>query len=283
MGVINYSASKQVLVVARGHPYPRDALAQVFDGLSDYCWSLVEQPAAGRFFSAESVGDYSAIVCYDMPGIDFTVEKDAPRLIDPHEKFKADMLAMLSEGMGMVFLHHSLAAWPAWDDYADIVGGRFLYRPAYLNGQAWPDSGYRHDVRHTISIELDHPVTYGMPDSFSMVDELYLCPIFTSDIVPILVSDFSYLSENFYSAKLAVDGRMFQNEGWSHPMGSNIVGWIKHFRNSPIVYLQGGDSESALLDQNFGQLVRNAVRWVSSSEAHDWARKAFDSEQYANF
>ena len=90
-------------------------------------------------------------------------------------------------------------------------------------------------------------------------------------------------SENFYSAKLAVDGKMFQNEGWSHPMGSNIVGWIKHFRNSPIVYLQGGDSESALLDQNFGQLVRNAVRWVSSSEAHDWARKAVDSEQSANF
>ena len=39
MGVINYSASKQVLVVARGHLYPRDALAQVFDGLNHYCWS----------------------------------------------------------------------------------------------------------------------------------------------------------------------------------------------------------------------------------------------------
>ena len=95
MGIINYSASKQVLVVARGHPYPRDALAQVFDGLSDCCWSLVEHPAAGRFFSTESVDDYSAIVCYDMPGIDFTVEKDAPRLIDPHEKFKADMLSLI--------------------------------------------------------------------------------------------------------------------------------------------------------------------------------------------
>ena len=282
MGVINYSANKQILVVARGHPYPRDALGQVFDGLSDCCWSLVKQPAARRFFTPQSVGDYAAIVCYDMPGVDFTVEKDAPRVIDVEESFKTDMLDMLDAGMGMVFLHHALAAWPAWEEYGAIVGGRFLYRPAYLRGRYWPDSGYRHGVQHTISVELDHPVTCGIPKSFSMIDELYLCPIFSSDIVPILVSDFSFLDDNFYSAKLAVDGKMDQNEGWSHPPGSNVVGWVKHYKRSPIVYLQGGDSEPALSNLAFGQLVRNSVRWVSSREAHDWAARAHESQQSQN-
>ena len=279
MGVINYSANKQILVVARGHPYPRDALGHLFDGLNDCCWSLVEQPAARRFFNPESIGDYAAIVCYDMPGVDFTGEKDAPRLIDPDESLKIDMLAMLEAGMGMVFLHHALAAWPAWEEYGKIVGGRFLYRLACLNGQVWPDSGYRHEVQHTIKIKLDHPVTDGLPRSFSMVDELYLCPIFTTEIVPILVSDFTFSAENFYSAKLAVEGKMHQNQGWSHPKGSNVVGWVKHYKTSPIVYLQGGDTESALLNPDFSQIVCNAVRWVSSREAHDWAVTSYGNQQ----
>ena len=75
---------------------------------------------------------------------------------------------------------------------------------------------------------------------------------------------------------------MQQNEGWSHPPGSNVVGWVKHYKRSPIVYLQGGDSEPALSDPAFGQLVRNSVRWVSSREAHDWADRAYESQQSEN-
>jgi hypothetical protein len=274
MSVINYAAERQLLVVARGHPYAKDAFSTVFDSLEDYCWSLVEQPAAARFFHPDSCNDYAAMLCYDMPGVDFTAPDDPPSLRSASEGFKRNFLAMLDCGMGMVFMHHSLAAWPAWDEYAEIVGGRFHYRPATLRGQAWPDSGYRHDITHIVRLLEPHPVTAGLPNSFEMTDELYLCPVFSDSVTPLLASNYAFNDDNFYSAKRAVEGRMYSRQNWSHPPGSSLVGWVKHYRNSPIVYLQGGDNELAMDNPQFRMLVHNAIRWVSSPAAHRWAKAA---------
>ncbi len=281
MGLINYSAEKEILVVARGHPFPKDALSNLFDALTDFRWSLVEQPAAESFFNPNSASYYSAFVCYDMPGIDFTATDDPPGIVYPSNKFKHGLLAMLDKGMGMVFLHHALAAWPAWDEFAEIIGGRFLYRPGMVRGRSWPDSGYRHDVTHNLTLTGEHPVTSGIAKEFELTDELYLCPIFTREITPILSSDYDFSCKNFYSAKLAVEGTMYARDGWSHPNGSNVVGWVKHYGRSPIVYLQGGDSGAVMEDPNFRRLVHNAVRWVSSKDALKWAEDAFEREKSA--
>lgn len=271
MDVINYAADRQLLVTAKGHPYERDAFAALFTGLEDFSWSLVEQPAAGHLFKPAMKEQFSACVCYDMPGVDFTAA-DAPGLVQPTEEYKQGFLDLLEQGMGFVFMHHSIAAWPAWEEYAEIVGGRFHYRPACLRGQDWPDSGYRHEVDHQVSTLAEHPVTEGVPVSFRITDELYLCPIFEDSVIPLLHSDYSYREENFYSAKRAVEGTLYSQENWSHPDGCNLVGWIKSYRNSPIVYLQGGDAPAAYDNEHFRRLVHNAVRWVSSEDAHLWAR-----------
>jgi len=272
MSTINYNATENLLVVARGHPYERDAFCALFDALEEYRWSLVEQPAAQQFFHPDQADRNAAFVCYDMPGVNFLAE-DPPALVQPDADFQRSFLALLEAGMGFVFLHHSLAAWPAWDEYAEIVGGRFHYRPARLRGQSWPDSGYRHQVEHTVSVLRDHPITRGVPKTFAITDELYLCPIFADSVIPLLASDYSFSDDNFYSAKLAVAGKRYSREGWSHPAGSNLVGWVKHYRNSPIVYLQGGDDPVAYANVNFQRLLHNAIRWVASDEAHNWARQ----------
>ncbi len=271
MGIINYAAERKLLVTARGHPYERDAFMGVFDELDDYQVSLVEQPMAQLLFTPALRDHCSACVCYDMPGVDFTAP-DSPAAPEPPEGYREQFLALLEAGMGFVFLHHSIAAWPAWEEYAEIVGGRFHYRPATLRGVQWPDSGYRHAVEHTVSVMADHPVTEAVPDSFRITDELYLCPVFEESVIPLLGSDYRFIEENFYSAQRAVEGSLYSREGWSHPAGSNLVGWIKSYRNSPIVYLQGGDDPSAYGNKHFRRLVQNAVRWVGSEEAHLWAR-----------
>lgn len=278
MPIINYAAPRQLLVTARGHPYERDAFCGLFDELQDFSWSLVEQPAAAFLFEPGMRERFAACVCYDMPGVDFTAP-DAPRPVEPEPGFRQGFLELLDAGMGFVFLHHSIAAWPAWEEYAEIVGGRFHYRPAMLRGRQWPDSGYRHQVEHRVSVELDHPVTEGVPASFGITDELYLCPVFEDEVVPLLRSDYAFTDENFYSAKLAVEGTMFSREGWSHPPGSNLVGWVKHYRNSPIVYLQGGDDPVAYASPDYRRLLHNAIRWVAGDEAHRWARARNNSQQ----
>lgn len=271
MSIINYSAQHRLLTIARGHPYERDAFAALFEGLDDYDISHVEQPVAQRLLNTETAETFDAILCYDMPGVDFTAA-DSPRLVAPNPAFIANYLAMLESGIGMVFMHHSLAAWPAWPEYAEIIGGRFHYRPAQLRGEMWPDSGYRHKVVHTVSKAAAHAITDGLPDSFEMTDELYLCPVFRDDITPLLHSSYRYEDDNFYSSQQAVHGEMFSRKDWSHPAGNNLVAWVKRWGNSPIVYIQGGDDAEAMSNPHFRQLVHNALGWVSSEPAHAWAR-----------
>jgi len=271
MDIINYSASYKLLALARGHPYERDAYAALLSGLEDFDVCHVEQPVAQRVLGPAAAEEFDAIVCYDMPGVDFT-GADAPQLLSPSAHFRENYLDMLDAGVGMVYLHHAIAAWPAWPEYAEIVGGRFHYRPATLRDRQWPDSGYCHQVNHRISKLRDHPVTQGIPDSFEMTDELYLCPVFEDDVIPLLASDYCFEDDHFYSAASAVGGTMYSREGWAHPKGSHFVGWVKRQGNSPIVYLQGGDDGAAMSNKYFRQLVHNAVRWVSSEAAHAWAR-----------
>lgn len=278
MSIINYSAPRQLLVTARGHPYERDAFVALLDDLDDFGWSLVEQPAAARLLNPSLVGEYAACLCYDMPGVDFTAA-DAPGLVAPDTGFQEGYLALLEAGMGMVFMHHSIAAWPAWPEYAEIVGGRFHYRAAELRGHSWPDSGYRHKVTHRVSVLGDHPVTAGLPGTFEMTDELYLCPVFEDSVEPLLRSDYSFEDANFYSAQRAVQGEMYSREGWQHPPGCSLVGWVKHYRNSPIVYLQGGDDAEAYANPHFRSLLHNAIRWVASDAAHAWARARHAQEK----
>ena len=273
MGLIDYSARRELLVIARGHPYERDALAAVFDALPGYRWSLVEQPAATLLIaSGACAGRFDAIVFYDMPGVDFSGNEPG-RAVPPPADYVRALHALMDAGQGLVFLHHAIAAWPAWEEYAEIVGGRFHYRPAQLRGHDWPDSGYRHHVEHTVEVLNPHPVTEGLPERFSVRDELYLCPVFEESVVPLLRSHHTFTDENFFSAHRAITGHPGSREGWSHPQGSHLVGWAKHHRASPIVYLQGGDDGAALADPHYRQLVHNAVRWVASPAARDWVRE----------
>lgn len=259
-----------ILLVTKGHPFERDAFFAMFDAM-DVNWTHVEQPAARVFFDPAFAADYDALVMYDMPGITFA--PGGPIFEEPSEQYKTSLMALTEAGKGLVFMHHAIAGWPAWPEYAEIIGGRFLYMPGDLRGKSLPDSGYRHKTLHTLSTVSDHPITKGLPTSFEMTDELYLSEVFEDSVQPLLKSNYAFTRDNFYSATKAVkEGSMFDNEGWSHDDSSNLVGWVKHYRNSPVTYLQGGDDPQAYSCPEYTQLLENAIHWASSQEALDWAR-----------
>jgi type 1 glutamine amidotransferase len=255
----------ETLLVCKGHPYERDPFYAMFDGMADVNWTLVEQPAARALFSTEQAQPYDAFVMYDMPGIQFDPRPGEPPIFEtPSERYKERFLSLLEAGQGMVFLHHAIAGWPAWPEYAEIIGGRFLYSPTKLRGDNRPDSGYRHAVTHTISAAAPHPILQGVPEQFQITDELYLFEVFDDSVEPLLVSDYAFESQNFYSATAVVEqGKMFSNEGWSHPAGSNLIGWTKTYGGSRIVYLQCGDDPVAYANPHLQTLSRNAIAWVS--------------------
>lgn len=259
-----------VLVVTRGHPFDRNAFFAVFEANGEIEWSHAEHPAAQLLFGAEAAERFDCFVLYDMPGIRFRAG-EAPTFFAPPEDYKQALLALLEAGHPFVILHHACAAWPAWPEWSEIVGSHFLYHPGESRGHPQPDSGYVLDVEHRVTPVADHPITQGI-EPFTLVDELYLAPVFEDSVTPLFVSDFDFVDTNFSSADLAVRGQLNASEGWEHPPGSNLVGWVKSARNSPIVYLQFGDGPSTYSDPNYRQILANAIRWACSDEAAAWAR-----------
>jgi len=135
-----------------------------------------------------------------------------------------------------------------------------LYQPSIVKGIKKPDSGYRHDIKYTVSKIGSHPITEGIKD-FEITDELYLAEIFEEDINPILSSSYEFKDSNFYSAARALEGEMYSNKDWNHDDGSTIVGWTKNYENSAIVYLQFGDGPSSYKNKNFRKLIKQSIDW----------------------
>lgn len=267
MPIVRYGEPLNVLVAVKGHPFDRSAFGAIFDEMEGVAAAIVDQPAAARLMTPAGMAGFDALVLYDMPGIDFRAP-GGPRFVEPPEAVKAGLLAMLDAGVPVVALHHSIAGWPAWPEYADILGGRFLYQPARLRGSERLDSGYRHDVPYeAVAAAPGHPILEGLPARIAFTDELYLYEVFEADVTPLLRADHAFVRENFYSAAQALKGRMFSNEGWGHPPGSDLIGWTRRARGSPLVYLQPGDGPATYANADYRRLVRNAIHWAAGRPA----------------
>lgn len=272
MPIIDHHAAIRVLCAVRGHPFDRTAFAALFDGMKDITVTFVDQPAAHLLMRPGFEQHFDVLALYDMPGIDFAASPPASP-IGPDEAFREGFAALLDQGIGVLALHHALAGWPGWPDYAELLGGRFLYRPDMVRGAPRPDSGYRHAVTYQAQVVAPgHPVTAGLPATFTLTDELYLAEVFEDDVTPLLRSNHAFVRDGFYSATAAIEGRMFSNDGWSHDDGGNLIGWVKRARSSPLVYLQPGDDATTYADPNYRWLVENALRWLASADAKGWAR-----------
>ena len=260
-----------VLLVTKGHPFQKEPFFSVFDRNPEIIYTHVEQPAAQALFRPGAVDAYDAIVLYDMPGIQFRGDGTGLDAIEPSEEYKEGLLALLEQGKGMFFMHHAMCGWPSWEEYAEIIGGRFLYEPGTLRGKAVPPSGYQLNAKHQVSPVSEHPIAAGI-EPFEIIDEVYLAEIFEDDVQPVLRTDFPIVRERFFDPSQAIRGAMDQREGWEHEPGSDLIAWVKSYKNSPIAYFLCGDCPSAYKNAGFQQVVANAIRWVASSEAHEWAR-----------
>jgi hypothetical protein len=270
MPILRYGEPLNVLVAVKGHPFDRTAFGAIFDEMPGVAAAIVDQPAAARLMSPEGMAGFDALVLYDMPGLDFRAA-EPPALVEPPPELMAGFAALLDAGVPVVALHHAIAGWPTWPEYADWLGGRFLYKPGELRGERRLDSGYRHDVAYeAVAVAPGHPVLEGLPERIPFTDELYLYEVFEEAVTPLLRAEHGFVRDGFYSAAHAVAGRMFFNEGWDHPPGSDLIGWTKRARNSPLVHLQPGDGPATYLDPNYRRLVLNAIRWV----VHETVRTA---------
>lgn len=260
------SGTLRILVAIGGHAFDRPAFDALLTALPGIDCEVVKQPAAAQRMNPRDLGGFDALLLYDLPGLDFRVAQDGPRVLPPPPWLVEGFEALLRAGTGIVALHHALAGWPAWTGYGEALGGRFLYRPAPVRGRDCPDSGYLPDVEYAVEVvDSAHPVTAGLAPRFTLRDELYLCEVFEDDVVPLLRADAQFTPERFWSASSALRGAGASREGWSHAPGSRLVGWTRDVHASRIVYLQPGDGPATYADPNYRRLLGNALRWVARS------------------
>lgn len=271
MGFIYHDRPLRLLVITGGHPFDRSAFAAMFAAMEDVAPTFVDHPAAEWVLNPEAAADYDALLFFDVPGIDLWggLTRQQPATSMPSAAVQDGMRRLLTAGKGIVILHHAIAGWPEWTEYADWMGGRFHYLP----GRDMPDSGYLQNATYDVKPIAAHPVTAGLPERFTLRDELYLYDVHTADVTPLLVADRTFEARDFHSATNAIaHNKMHSNEGWSHPDGSNLLAWVKPALNSPLVFIQPGDGPETYENPHYRRLVGNALRWVVTPEAHRWAR-----------
>ena len=261
------SARLRVAVVTKGHPFDGPAFFEVFDSMEGIDWTHVEHPEALELVEPDRAAAFDVFVMYDMPGITFTRCGSAGRVPGPARRLSGEA-SCAARGLARAWCSSitHVAGWPAWEGYADIVGGRFHYQPAVLDHVAYPDSGYRHDVTHTVEVlDPTHPIVAGIDPTFEITDELYLCPVFEDRVEPLMRSTYDFVDTNFYSADRAIRGTRNDRTGWSHPPGSNLVAWTKTVGRSPIAYIQFGDGPTTYADPTYRRILANAIGWAAAS------------------
>lgn len=256
--------TRSLLVLSGGHAYEREPFAELLASVGDWDIMHLIHPKAEDAVAGGAARDADAVLFYDMGGYTFADNWVTSR--PPSAAFRRAIIDRFESGRGAVAMHHALAGWADWPEWHEMLGGRFLYTPGKVRGEARLDSGYRHDAQYTAQVLADHPVTAGLPGQFPVCDELYLAEIFEAEVEPLIRSDYAFTRDNFYSAALGISGTLYSNEGWNHPPASNLVAWHKRVGNAPLVYLQFGDAPPTYANPHVRQVLANALNFIAGEQ-----------------
>jgi len=211
---------QRILIITGGHEFEREAFFNIFGDMTDIVYKEVLQPDVNQIYDTELMDRFDILLFYDM------VQE-----INDHQK--EAFINLLNEGKGIVFLHHSLVSYQAWDEFEKIIGGRYV-----LSGPEQDSSTYRHDVDIPVEvIDHHHPITKGV-DDFVIHDEVYGNFQVLPTVHPLL--------------------------GTGHPESGDIIGWTNLYGKSRIVYIQLGHDHFAYENPDFRRIIKQSVQWVQN-------------------
>jgi len=257
-------SSLRVTWIVGGHPYDETAFADMLKSLDGVESDVLKWPDASALFTVNGIEQMHregrVLALYDLPGIHFNKGSE-PDLIDPPSTVIEAWKRITQLGIPVLAMHHAIASWPTWPLFAEILKGRFHYVPASLRGKKYIDSGWANPVHQIFDVLLpSHPICEGLPESFELTDETYLCPIFEDEVTALISTRANGNSSNFSSAYAAI--RRADAGDWFHQDESRLVAWTHQYEMSTVVYLQPGDGPLAFNNNHYRKLISNTLYWL---------------------
>jgi hypothetical protein len=214
----------RVLVVTGGHDYETNHFRQMYAALGGLTVTHATHPEAHAWLTADRAAAWDVLVLYDMWQ---PITSEA----------KADFLARLNEGKGLVVTHHAIANHQSWPEYERIIGAKYYLDPTVRDGVPKERSKWLHDVKFRVHVaDANHPITRGLAD-FDIHDETY----------------------NLFDVHPDVTVLLTTTEATSGPK----LAWAKTYGPARVVYLQLGHDHFAYENPAYRQFLGNAIRWVA--------------------
>lgn len=214
----------RVLVITGGHDFEVEPFFKVFKDNPEITFVAADHPKAHAYFKKDAASNYDVIVAYDMHQ-------------EISEEAKKDFLALLQSGKGLVVMHHAIASYQNWPEYAKIIGAKYYLEKTTVDGVEKPRSLWQHDVNIKVEVaDKNHPVTKGIND-FEIHDETYKLFDVFGDVQPLLTT--------------------------KEPLSNLVIAWAKSYGPARVVYLQSGHDHFAYENPNFQTILRQAIRWTA--------------------
>jgi type 1 glutamine amidotransferase len=219
------SAKKlHVVVLTGGHAFNERDFLKLFQGYKDIAYKHLSQKIGGEVFEDIADWPYDVIVLYNLN-----------QHMTP--KQQKNFLALLDKGVGLVILHHAIAAYDSWPLFAKISGVKYHLNPWEENGVKKEPSGWKEGVEIKVHVaDPNHPITRGLKD-YDLFDETY-CRF---DVDPGV------------HALLTTDA----------PTSDKTIAWVKTYGNARVFFIQSGHDHTGYDNPNYRKIVVRAIRWTA--------------------
>ena len=214
----------RVLLVTGGHDFDRESFDKFLNSLPGISVAEVKHPNALSMFRPENRASYDVVLFYDMP----------QRI---NEQEKQDFIDCLNAGKGIIVWHHAFCSYQNWDEYQNIIGGRYHERPwTDKDGIARAASSYKYNVKISAKVaDKKHPVTKGIK-KFDIIDEAYGNGVVNPNVHVLLATD--------------------------EPLSTPSIAWANKYGNSKVVTILLGHDNQAWSNPNFAKLLTQSILWV---------------------
>lgn len=186
-------------------------------------WDVVVSKDVG-LLTAATLKDYAAIVFYTTGELPVT------------EQQKADLLAWLRNGGGLVGVHSATDTFYKWPEYGEIMGG-------YFDNHPW------HEEVGVIVEDREHPSTTHLPERFRITDEIYQHRAWSRDNVHVLI-------------RLDPETVDLTKKGVNRTDRDFGLSWTNTYGEGRSFYTAFGHREAVWNDPRFQTHLIEGIRWA---------------------